>query len=736
MLGMTEASYQTETGKTAQAEHSHATASMRLHWCIFAGLALLLGALAIHIQNYVLPKDPQLIYLAHARSLVETDWALNSFKTFRLAPGYPALLAGMIELFGTYAPAWTNLLFGWLYVWLLLVLVRRLSGSMHCAFWSCIGLLFILLAGYHHNAHYFIYLFRDMPAQCLLLLSMVLVTGKRCRPLLACIALLAATSIREIALAGAIVPLAWLLLQPSTPGKQRVKNCGWFLTPFLLGGLALFTLELLFKTGLSSQFTRFLGILNQLHFSSLNTLAHSIHQQVGFLGWGLILFACGWNIYKQRGWLLLFFLIPAAITFLLYANYRLHYRYAFTVLLWLAPLMGIGLADLLERIHPLMRGRRWLLLPGLCLIPMAYWVTQASPWMHAVKAEDVSTFRKDMHHVLKSGDALVAEYDANLGMAAALSYTRAQSLNIAWLHQYLKADGTAYYFKARDVFSQYDSPGNRDQGSLISQRITDRYDLTPIPSRDGKGDHICRLGTASFQLFRIEKRQASEITQRFPAVRIGNAGASTTNATSTNHNHNLILCNFHEATEVTVELEGQSFDKLDGIQILRVPIPKPGEQFDLTARSIHPGLAREVAYAVVAENQPLTIPFGKYRSATTHDLVSKNMRLGSTHLYAATLWSEGEITLPIPLGQRPKRMTVGIDLLTIKPHPGMGRLHIRYAGKVLRSIDFDPSLNALPIELTIDLPETGTKVRLEFEIDESDPPNGFFLRNLNLHFSD
>lgn len=144
-------------------------------------LPMLLGCgalvfMLLRIRTFVTGQDP-FWYIALARQVLEGRTLADELAPGLafVAPGYPLILALSISLFGPFAPYGVNVVFGIVFVCVLVVLSRRVYGPGSSPTIVLFATLYVVVSGYDLNAHFLLYPFRGMPIYALMFLGFLLI---------------------------------------------------------------------------------------------------------------------------------------------------------------------------------------------------------------------------------------------------------------------------------------------------------------------------------------------------------------------------------------------------------------------------------------------------------------------------------------------------------------------------------------------------------------------------------
>jgi hypothetical protein len=342
--------------------------------------ALILCALAVlainnRIFTFISGFDP-MTYIRIARGILSDGLAgVHVFDGSGMtAPGFPLILAAAIGLFGPFAPYWVNPLIALALLPLLASVLVRAGVPVRQAAVAVPASLLLLISGYHLNAHFLLYPFRELSAFAVSLAGiwLLLAAGNRDtvgwkRASLATAAgvcAMATACIREPSVIGLAGVLVWVLASRNAwRAKAAVLAC--FLAPFAAALIAY--LALTPGHAPNAQWAKWIGQISQLGFASMfsrfadiePTVRGWLFQEMGWF-WSAMTILGAWSL-RRNPRALAAFLIPAALLYLFYAFTEAHRRYLLSSLLFAAPVAGCGVGWIAEAAAARLRsGRRWV----------------------------------------------------------------------------------------------------------------------------------------------------------------------------------------------------------------------------------------------------------------------------------------------------------------------------------------------------------------------------------------
>ena len=483
---------------------------------------------AFRIQTYVSGQDP-VTYMRLARTLLAESPGSPGFRSalMEFAPGYALILAAAIRIGGRFAPHWVNLGFALGFLWIYARLIRRLLGD---GFVPVIFLLLtslLLLGGYTLNAHFLLYPFRGMPAYFFAWLGLLLVAApageeRPARMLAAGFSFLAAVVIREPMIFAAAGGGCWLLARPNS--RTKWLNLVAMASPFLLAGvcmgLVLWRSAALGTDQLGSwwrgvQRIADAGLLTHLLWMASRLCGLVVDEVTSA---GVLLLGIGtWQLRKRPdgAWL---FAVPALFLFLFYALYPYpHRRYFISILLFLCPIIGLGLTTLMDGLlrrapSPKARPAAYMAVSLLLLVMLGARVMKMEPWGTRVSRQDVLTFYDNLHHVANPDDLLFIEPACRTLWDVLQSYSRFR-IDAATddLDALLKEGRRAFYFEPLNEAAYY--PLRLDHWTPAKRgHLLDRFDLVPLPVAP------IEIAGGKFQLHEVRAWTRTRLRRRVPNV--------------------------------------------------------------------------------------------------------------------------------------------------------------------------------------------------------------------------
>lgn len=388
-----------------------------------------------------------------------------------VSPGFPLLLSGLIRVFGPYSPYALNLVLGLGFLALFSGIVRRVFPGDGVPALPLAMLMLLVMAGYPYYPHFLLYPFRGMPIYVLILMGYHVVLACEDRDRSAWLALASlpfalAIVIREPAVFGLAGAMLYLALDRSRSGRERLTRLGWFLLPLGLGGVGVLLAGWASGRLVSHQLLSWSDILFGKPPGQIATEAvHTAWTMGGFLvrsvTWlGLPLLA--WGVLRSRSsrGALTLFLTPALLLFAFYTLYVPHYRYFLSVLIFLVPFLGVGLAAALQtatRRRPRFTPRLITVTTLLLLGTASLQANRLTPWGRKVDKEDVRALRREVESLAPSSPALFIDRRSRYLGDALMCFTEASLPSPFQVRELLARNEPCFYFEPLDDGCFYES---------------------------------------------------------------------------------------------------------------------------------------------------------------------------------------------------------------------------------------------------------------------------------------
>ena len=474
------------------------------------------------VYTYVTAQDP-FWYIGLARTLLNSTPGSQEMAhglSF-VSPGYPLLLAGAIACFGEFAPYWFNFVLGMFLFVAYATLIVRITGNMHDTGLVLALSLYVWVTAYYLNTHFLLYPFRGTPIYLLMLVGYLLLHWGHDRhpatawTLAAGLCFAAAIAIRETAVLGLVGAALWLAW--TFRGAAARRHIGVLLAPMIAGLLLLFVIGFLHERPVNSQMSSWSRLLTSK--SPLQLLADMQHTGVtmaGFLwdgvhAWGALLLAVGIWKSMRRPALICFFIVPAALLYGFYCLYIPHQRYFLTVLVFLSPVLCLGLLHLIQiacrpiakRIPRAEAAMRWLV--AIILAGLTWGeITKLEPWERRVTREDVRAFQSDMQGL--AGDRSLSIYHERtcryLGDAATC-FTDASLPNPKFVRGALAEGERCLYFQPLNRDCHYEGylHGVLSDSGVTTEKVLRHFcELTPLLNDMGQTQSVS-IARGTFAVF-------------------------------------------------------------------------------------------------------------------------------------------------------------------------------------------------------------------------------------------
>jgi len=471
------------------------------------GIGLVLLAAQLQILTYASGQDP-FTYTRLALDLLQGGMSLAAFRSVAdfIIPGWPMVLAGVIQLFGPYAVSWVGFFVCWGAGAGLLRLARKWGLGPAGGLLLAGALLWLVWSGESLYAHFLLYAFRGAPQFFCLVWAFVLLEGADparrsggARLGLAMGVLLAGALIRETVLLALPGMLAWVLLAPAWKNR-RWQGAACLLAPLavLAAGVLVYVLASGWKG--NAQFQSWWMFLTQMDAAAyggrLMTYFRLIAAAAGWPGW--MLFALGmWFLCRQPARLLLW-IPPALFLAAFYAVFMVHQRYVLDCYLLLAVVAAAGLAFAIEAASRRagLRFRPWILGGGVALVlGLNLWaIRQLSVWGSKITKAEVENFIQTTQlHVPDPSQLWTDIHSRHL-------------VEVVWVHlnnhplPQLES-ATAIYEKGDRYIWSLSHPG-QEGGVSIHNLILQHADIQPVVEENGQRVEA-GLGEVPYQLYRL-----------------------------------------------------------------------------------------------------------------------------------------------------------------------------------------------------------------------------------------
>lgn len=684
-----------------------------------AGAVLALAFARIH--TYVTAQDP-FWYIALARQVLSGRVIAPDLSPglFFVSPGFPLLLAGLIRVFGPYSPYFLNLILGIGFLAVYAALMKRCfprDGNRGGNPGIHLGLMMlIILGGYPHHAHFLLYPFRGMPIYFLILLGHWLLlrmdpAQSPTRLALASFPYAAAVAIREPAVFGLAGAILFLALDGRHTLHTRARRLGWFLGPLCAVALLVFIAGWVIGKPINHQIASWTHLLLDQPLAQLAAEAlHSGRSMAGYLiraatapglallGWGL------WTARRNRAALCLF-LAPAGLFFLFYCLYIPHWRYFLTVLVFLSPFFGAGLADLLRRFAPRAgSGRVWVPAAAafLLLAAAAFQAHRLEPWGREVSKEDVRSLRREIEALAPQTPSLYIDPRCRYLGDALMCFTDIALPDPFSIRDRLDAGEPSFYLKplSEGCFYEPYLDGTLAETHVdVETALRYAVDLVPRNARITFAD-------GEFAVYQLAPWSQTS-TRSFAQV------APDRNTT--------VWLDFgdREPQPVHVRIHASGNQTVGewtlpwGRQIQAIAIPADqvfAGHFYVSLRSETP-LPRDTLIGVRADNRPMPFPLNRRRRLSTHAWTQPPFSPQPLSApFAAILDSEGTLVLPVPHGDGYEALsiTLVLDPAPLQDASTEGRLTASVNGSQLLDTPIPLDQRGTYVTVTTPRPPTDT----------------------------
>jgi hypothetical protein len=689
---------------------------------------------ACRIQTYVTAQDP-FWYIALARQflgLIESEGAYAMGIQF-VSPGFPLLLALTIKFFGPFGPHWLNTCLGIGFLFALAHLAFRLIDFRWRAPVILLVTYLLIVAGYELNLHFLVYPFRGMAVYCFLFAGMATVeicTRRNLSPVSfvlpgTCFA--AAVAIREPAVfgvAGALLYIAW---EGGFRAPRTWSRVASLLAPAILC-LGAFTIHSATQGRfVNNQFAAFSHYLVNTVGSDLpRAFATGIRTQAAYLvdefTWaGIAALLLGLWTSRRNKAILCFFAVPAALLFVFYALYITHYRYVLGSILFLCPIVGIGILTLLSWTERSLASRfpRASKMPSIAVVVLlaifsVEEMRELKPWGRHITRSDIARFLADLEDVIPEENACVTVPPVCRYLGdALLSFSGIELLDPARMPAAMVDGRPCYLLKPLNERSYYEgySDAALDAGGVQHDAIVRFYVRAPSTVTD-VGDRTLRFADGEFGVQKIGPWNQREVSEKIhvPAHR------------------NMILwldfgerknaADVHAILRDAAGIEQYQWEPFRGRHYAGLALPARAAvtpHLTLHLESSKPMPPHPLAGWQIGD-LAMKIPFDHNRSLSTHywvvsppfDLPQRQNR------FAAILADEGILNIPVPHGGGFEALDI---LFVLSPAPISSRNEkIRYRfgnAEEVRDLDCSRPLSYHAIRVATTRSSKSMRIKLD-----------------------
>jgi hypothetical protein len=365
-------------------------------------------------MSYATGQDPR-IYLQVAEYIRANGYSFATIVrcTTWFVPGYPLLLAGILDTLGIFAAYWINLPIFFCGVWLLALTLRRFASPRETGLTMLI-FFWISITGHPLNPHYLFLPFRGIlewtwmfGAMALMMPAFdpVLSDGSRCRrAALTALWLMAGALFRETILF-LIFPFGLVWLWQGVRGDRGAwKGLAAMAAAPLLTAIALIGWKgLAHEPLMNAQANRWMVGLMRGGFAKpfpllLGDIVRLIFGELGFSGLIFLAVGTGWAVARREK--SIFTLWTTSILLVLfYAVYKSHVRYTLSAVGLLALVAGWGFAVTLSaatrRLRPAWRGGSFAVAALVVVALTLRAIAGMETWGPRVTRADVNSLRKN-----------------------------------------------------------------------------------------------------------------------------------------------------------------------------------------------------------------------------------------------------------------------------------------------------------------------------------------------------
>ncbi len=471
-------------------------------------LCVLGGLTAWKIMSYATGQDPR-IYLHFAEIIRQAGYSFESIAhcTRWVVPGYPLLLAGVLDTLGIFAAYWINLPIFCAGMWLLARVLRRFASPAETLV-AMLVFFWIAVTGHPLNPHFLFLPFRGVLewawmfgalALWLPAADPALAAGRRARRAAGTALWLMAGAVFRETIVFLVVPFGLIGLWQGVRGDRGAwKALAALLAPLVLAALGLVAWKWLQQEPLlNSQARMWLKGLKLGGFAKpfpvlLEDIVRLIATELGVVGGIGLAAGTGWAFVRREKTVFALW-ATALLLVLFYAVYKSHVRYTLSAVGLLALVAGWGLAvtlsALARRSGP--AGRRALfagaalVFTGLTLRAVAGMET----WGPRVTRTDVRTLQA---HPAAAAPVVFIEKERRYMVDALLAFTAAAPRDPVLEGAAVRECAGALFLEPADDHGAFGAPQGVRSGDWLRQH----FDFEPV-----EPDLV--FGDARFRVFRM-----------------------------------------------------------------------------------------------------------------------------------------------------------------------------------------------------------------------------------------
>jgi len=497
----------------------------------YVGWAVLfVGIAAFSVRTFVTAQDP-FFYIGLAKTLLNEATGSDAFwrAFFRVAPGYPLLLAASMAALGDFGSYIVNPVFALVFSVSAFLLLRLRSGTAPPALMAALFTLLVLFFGYGLNIYFLLYPFREISAFALVFMGYALVERAS-----------SATKVRGMLVgSGTLIVLAAAIREPMLlclgfaacrwlfTGSPRAKCVGWLFLPLGLA-MAVAAVVYLITDQVWSYQARYVwkALANPVqHLDAvreyLERLIELARYVVDSFTWpGIALLALGLIRGRKVASSWFYFLVPAVSLLLFYAGIEAHRRYALSVIVFLCPIAGEGFAwvagQIAERLGKGPDGFRRIY-TTFCLFLAAALIVVASrqtSWGPSVTRGEVRRFQQAASGFISDGDIVYNEPASRYLGDALISYTDVEigAVPFGPRHRFSHVDGESWYLQPVNAEAYYTPVSHRYPVST-KDYLRQYVDLVPHQDANGAASSV-EIAGGRFEAYRIEAWSRHEVFQK------------------------------------------------------------------------------------------------------------------------------------------------------------------------------------------------------------------------------
>lgn len=672
---------------------------LKEHWVLLVGLALL-TTICLRIQTYVCSQDPA-NYIQLAVNLLRAPWNSKEFleTLLTISPMSPVIYALSIRVFGTFAPYWVNFCFGIVFLSAYYLLLRRiLDDQLKVAAVFFSGLA-VLIYGQSGNMLYLLQPYREMPSFAFAFMGLYLVLEAEARGrlwlfVLAGTSILLAAASREPTVLVAAGPLIWIATCTPSDKRNRFLKITGFLAPIIAALLVMVVLAMLLGRYGTWQMQGWLheigsrgslGITLKLMFMQTIEIARIIWRAVGWPG--LIFFGLGFVEYRKYPAILCFFLPAVLLTWIFYSLYLIYPRYLLSILVFLAPLIGMGWLPLFNWIviilNRLRIGRlgyvmQWLVVVILVVVNMFGALQINTPAYFSLK--NIRSFKKAIQKTTLAHGVIFTESRNRDARAAISAHTQLELGSLPLVKSYIANARPIYFLKPLNA-ECFSESRVRFERCSIENYLQDYGDLNQLQFSNNDSDQIV-IGSGKYSLMQLVPWSSTNVFEKAKLPRTSPIALWLDFRSITNTAPIKVQISTSEGEQssswtLQKDLQGMH-------AFILPPGVSPAKRVTLRIESTEP-LPQTMSPRWQIEGRTMKFSF-RFSSIKSLDRWFKPPFLVQEGAgYYVGFVQGGRLQIPEPIGNEYDSIEITLSIANRKPRPGAKLITISKDGRVLSS---------------------------------------------------